>query len=221
MPAIGLLLVASALAHPTASAAQERGDDLAARELAATGPSTEISGFGPVSWGTPEAEIVAAYGDPSETRILESGLHMLAYRDSLAGQPSLLLFGLLPGEGLVKAQEVVDVPGGEACIELIRDIHQQINLQYPLIRPAEQAKNNSPDTICEAAPRGEAYWHRQWRDAATGSVVTVSLPSGSAQIDVTFESGRFREWIEPEESGGETVLEDEGAASEEVLEASP
>ena len=206
-PAAGLLTVVGLLfALPArGTAAQEAGVPV----------SETIEGFEELAWGTGAAEIVGRYGEPIEQRRLESGLSMLAFRDSLAGEPSIVLFGLLDEDGLVKAQEVVDV--GEDCIEVIRRIHRHINLQYPLIRPAEQAKNNSPEDICAAAPQGLAFWHRQWRDEATGSVITVSLESGSEQVDLTYESRRFREWIDPEAAARVQILEDEGAP-EEVLE---
>ena len=184
-------------------------------------PSETISGFENVPWGATESDIVALYGEPIERRRLDSGLNMIAYRDDLAGRASILLFGLLDEDGLVKAQEVVDLPEDESCIEMIRRIHRQINLRYPLIRPAEQAKNNSRDAVCVAAPQGLAYWHRQWRDEATGSVVTVSLESGSEQVDLTYESQRFREWVDPDGAARVQVLEDEGAPPEVLAPARP
>lgn len=203
--------------HPPLPAAQAESDDSAA---VVTEPSTEISSFRGIEWGTTEAELVEAFGQPVEQRQLETGLELMAYRSELVGQPSLILFGLLDEEGLVKAQEVIDVPGGDACIDMIRSIHHQIDLQYPLIRPSEQAKNNTPDAICDAAPAGSAYWHRQWRDEETGSVITVSLASGSQQLDVTYESRQFRDWAEPDQAESAEPLEDEGAPTE-ILEAAP
>jgi hypothetical protein len=184
-------------------------------------PSMTISGFRELAWGTSEAEIVRTYGEPFERRDLESGMRLLAYRSSLIGQPSVVLLGLLEDDGLVKAQEVIDVADGDACIETIRDIHHEIDLQYPLIRPREQARNNTSDVICDAAPRGQAYWHRQWIDAETGSMVTVSLSSGSEHVDLIYESGRFRDWVDPGADRTVELLEDEGAPAEDVLEAAP
>lgn len=183
-------------------------------------PSMTIEGFRGLAWGTPEADIVGLLGEPAERRELENGLRMLAYRDSLVGHPSLLLFGLLDGEGLVKAQEVIGVEPGDACLETIREIHRHVDLQYPLIRPQAQAKNNTRDTVCDAAPRGLAYWLRQWRDEETGSVVTVSLASGSDEIDLIYESGRFREWTAGLGGGETPIVEDEDAPGE-VLDAQP
>lgn len=203
--------------HPSPVAAQTEGDEPG---VVMSEPSTEISSFRGIEWGTTEAELIESFGQPVEQRQLETGLELLAYRSELVGQPSLILFGLLQDEGLVKAQEVVDVPGGDACIDMIRSIHHQIDLQYPLIRPSEQAKNNTPDAICEAAPAGSAYWHRQWRDEETGSVITVSLASGSDQVDVTYESRQFRDWVDPERAASAEPLEDRGAPTE-ILEAAP
>lgn len=186
----------------------------------AEGPFTSITGFRGLDWGTPQAEVIASLGEPSERRRLENGLEMVAYRGTLVGRPSIVLFGFLEDEGLVKAQEVSNLAGGDECIEQVRDVHREVNLRYPLIRPTEEAKNNSPDAICTAAPAGEAYWHRQWRDEATGSVITVSVRSGSDQVELTYESRAFVDWIGPEEGGPVVEVEDEGAPAE-VLEATP
>lgn len=211
---------AAIAARPAAAVAQEDMPPTFAASAERASPSNMISGFRELDWGTTEAEIVESYGDPFERRDLESGMQMLAYRSSLVGQPSVVLLGFLADDGLVKAQEVIDVAGGDACIDLVRDIHAEIDLQYPLIRPKEQAKNNTPDVICEAAPRGQAYWHRQWTDE-TGSTITVSLASGSEHVDLIYESRRFREWVDPNTPQTVNVQEDEGAPSEEVLEAVP
>ena len=207
--------------RPAAAVAQEVVPPPFAASAEAVSPSNTISGFRELDWGTSEAEVVRTYGDPFERRDLESGLQMLAYRSSLVGLPSVVLLGLLADEGLVKAQEVIDVAEGDACIETIRDIHAEIDLQYPLIRPKEQAKNNTPDVICEAAPRGLAYWNRQWTDTETGSTITVSLASGSGHVDLIYESGRFREWVDPDAAQTVNVEEDEGAPTGNVLEAVP
>lgn len=216
------------ISQPTTALGQQQDDEPAAQgglavSTESTGPATTITGFRGLEWGTTEAEILGAFGEPFERRELQDGMRMLAYRSSLVGQPSVVLFGLLANEngGLVKVQEVIEVADGDACIEIIRDIHQEIDLQYPLIRPKEQAKNNTPDVICDAAPRGMAYWHRQWTDAETGSVITVSLASGSEHVDLIYESGRFRDWVDPESDRTTEVLEDEGAATEDALEAVP
>ena len=218
-----LLVGATVVLAPrsVAAVAQEDVPPSFAASAEPVAPSTTISGFRELDWGTSEAEIVRSYGDPFERRDLENGLQMLAYRSSLVGQPSVVLLGFLADEGLVKAQEVIDVADGDACIETIRDIHAEIDLQYPLIRPKEQAKNNTPDVICEAAPRGMAYWHRQWTDAETGSIITVSLASGSEHVDLIYESGRFREWVDPNAAQTVNVQENEGAPPQDVLEAAP
>lgn len=206
---------------PAEAVAQEDVPQAFAASAEPVSPSTAISGFRELDWGTPEAEIVQSYGDPFERRELENGLQMLAYHSSLVGEPSVVLLGLLANEGLVKAQEVIDVADGDACIEIIRDIHAEINLQYPLMRPKEQAKNNTPDVICEAAPRGLAFWHRQWTDAETGATITVSLASGSEHVDLIYESGRFRAWLDPDAAHTVNVQDDEGAPTEDVLDAVP
>lgn len=206
---------------PAEAVAQEDVPPAFAASAEPVSPSTTISGFRELDWGTSEAEIVQSFGDPFERRELENGLRMLAYHSSLVGEPSVVLLGLLQDDGLVKAQEVIDVAEGDACIKTIRDIHAEIDLQYPLIRPKEQAKNNTPDVICEAAPRGLAFWHRQWTDAETGSTITVSLASGSEHVDLIYESGRFREWLDPNAPQTVNVEEDEGAPTEDVLDAVP
>ena len=213
--------VTTLVSRPATAVAQEDVPPTFGASAEPTSPSTTILGFRELDWGTSEAEIVRGYGDPFERRDLESGLRTLAYRSSLGGRPSVVLLGLLADQGLVKAQEVIDVADGDACIETIRDIHAEIDLQYPLIRPKEQAKNNTPDVICEAAPRGLAYWHRQWTDTETGSTITVSLASGSEHVDLIYESGRFREWVDPAAAQAVNVQEDEGAPTEDLLEAVP
>ncbi|MFV2068412.1 MAG: hypothetical protein ACC645_15690, partial [Pirellulales bacterium] len=84
---------------------------------------------------------------------------------------------------------------GQECVDQIRRIHTFVDLQYPLIRPTEEARNNTRDMICEAVKRGSGYWRRQWFDESTGSVISVRLDSGSTQIELIYESLRFREWI--------------------------
>lgn len=177
-------------------------------------PSTMISGFRGIEFGASADDIRATFGEPLEERLLENGLRMLAYRGELAGQPSVILFGLLDDRGFVKAQEVIDLAGGEECVGQIRDIHHEINLKYPLIRPAEQARNNTPDAICTAAPAGQAYWHRQWSDDSTGALITVSVPSGGDEVDVVYESRAFRDWVSPDAGERADVIEDEGPPEE-------
>jgi hypothetical protein len=171
-------------------------------------PSTSITGFRGIEFGASAEQIRSVFGEPIEDRRLDNGLRMLAYRGELAGEPSLILFGVLDDRGFVKAQEVIDLAGGNDCIAEIREIQHEINLTYPLIMPAEQARNNTPDPICEAAPKGGAFWHRQWRDESTGAVITVSVPSGSDEVDVIYESRAFRDWVGPDST---QVIEDEGA----------
>jgi len=213
-----LLIAALLLGTPPGLRAQQTvqpADDTASRDPSE--PSATISGFRGVEFGASADDIRAVFGEPLEERRLENGLRMLAYRGELAGQPSVILFGLLDDRGFVKAQEVIDLAGGEECIGQIRDIHHEINLRYPLIRPAEQARNNTPDAICTAAPAGQAYWHRQWRDQSTGALITVGVSSGSDEIDVVYESRAFRDWVDPESDAATGVIEDEGAPTE-VLE---
>jgi hypothetical protein len=199
------LLRAQEAVRPTADSASRADRD--------RGPHTNIAGFRGIEFGASAAEIRSAFGDPAEERRLDSGLRMLAYHGELAGQPSLILFGLLDDRGFVKAQEVIDLAGGETCIAEIREIQHEINLAYPLIRPTEQARNNTPDPICTAAPAGDAFWHRQWRDESTGAVITVSVPSGSDEVDVIYESLAFRDWVGPEADARTEIIEDEGAPS--------
>jgi len=158
-------------------------------------PSTTITSFRGLGWGTEAETVLAAYGDPEEDAMLDGGLRMLAFRDSLVGQPSVVMFGFLPDGGLVKGQEVVGALEGQECVDLIRRIHRFVDLQYPLIRPSEEARNNTPGMICEAAKLGGAHWHRQWIDTSTGSVISVRLDTGTTRISMTYESRQFREWV--------------------------
>lgn len=180
-------------------------------------PSTTIDSFRDMAWGSDGTMILDAFGEPEQDEILDGGLRMLAFRDSLAGRPSVVLFGILPEDGLVKGQEIVTALEGKECIDQIRAIHTFVDLQYPLIRPTEQARNNTADMICEAVKRGSGYWHRQWIDESTGSVISVRLDSGSSQIILIYESLRFREWVgSPME-----IVPDAGAAAEGAIGRSP
>jgi hypothetical protein len=158
-------------------------------------PSTTITSFRGLEWGSSVDTVLATFGEPEEDSMLDGGLRMLAFRDSLVGQPSVVLFGILPDDGLVKGQEVVNALEGQECIDQIRGIQRFVNLQYPLIHPTEEARNNTSSAICEAAKLGHAHWHRQWADTVTGSVISVRLDAGSTQISMTYESRRFREWV--------------------------
>ncbi|MGI9039359.1 MAG: hypothetical protein ACR2GQ_10920 [Gemmatimonadota bacterium] len=187
--------------------------------LAQDGPSATIDGFRGLRWGVTPTEIEASFGPPLESQRMDGGLHMIAYRDSLAGRPSVVLFGLLDDVGLVKGQEVIDAGDGEACIEYIRAVHEAVNLRFPLIRPNEQAKNNSRDAICEAAAEGMAFWYRQWRDEQNGSVVTVRLDSGSDEVNLIYESQVFRQWADIDTDVG--VVPDDGRAEAEDINPVP
>jgi hypothetical protein len=190
------------------------------------GPSMTIDGFRGLTWGASASEVTASLGAPVESRRVAGGLQMLAYRDTLAGRPSVVLLGLLDDEGLVKGQEVVPAGGGDECIEYIRAVHQAVNLRFPLIRPNEQAKNNSRDTICEAAAEGLAFWYRQWRDEETGSVVTVRLDSGSDEVNLVYESQAFRTWAQSGApgapgAGNEPRVPDQGRATADEVDPAP
>lgn len=158
-------------------------------------PSTTITSFRGLDWGSEAEAVLAAFGEPEEDAILDGGLRMLAFRDSLVGRPSVVLFGILPEDGLVKGQEVVNALEGQECVDQIRGIHTFVDLQYPLIRPSEEARNSTSSMICEAVKLGSGYWHRQWVDESTGSVISVRLDAGSTQITLVYESLRFREWV--------------------------
>lgn len=210
---VGVLMLGTFAALPAQEAIAASDDSVSGEGV---GPSTTISGFRGIEFGASAEDVRSAFGEPLEERRLENGLRMMAYRGELAGQPSVILFGLLGDRGFVKAQEVIDLAGDDECVGQIREIHHEINLRYPLIRPAEQARNNTADAICTAAPAGQAYWHRQWRDESTGALITVSVPSGSDEVDVVYESRAFREWVAPEAGAKTEVLEDEGTPEEAI-----
>jgi len=157
--------------------------------------SLTIESYRDLPWGTAAEVVLETFGEPEEDAILDGELRMLAFRDSLVGQPSVVLFGVLPDGGLVKGQEVVNAFEGQECVDQVRRIHRFVDLQYPLIHPKEQAKNNTAGMICEAVKQGSGYWNRQWIDESTGSVISVRLEPGSDQINLIYESLRFREWI--------------------------
>ena len=154
-----------------------------------------IEGFRGVEWGTEAQAVLDRFGTPEEDRMLEGDLRMLAYRDTLLGQPAVVLWGFLPEGGFQKGQVVVNALRGQECIDQIRAIHSLVDRQYPLIRPTEEAKNNTPYFICDAAEQGQAHWHRQWHDEDTGAVVSVRLDSGTIQVNLIYESLAFREWV--------------------------
>jgi hypothetical protein len=175
--------------------------------------SATIDSFRGLAWGSTTAMVLEAFGEPEEDSVLDGGLQMLAFRDSLVGRPSVVLFGILPDHGLVKGQEVITALEGQECVDQMRSIHTLVDLQYPLIRPTEEAINHTNGMICEAVKQGSAFWHRQWIDEVTGSVVSVRLDSGSTQINLIFESLIFREWI----GAPVEVVSDESAAAEDAI----
>lgn len=186
-----------------------------------TGASMTIDGVGDLAWGTPAEEVRTRLGQSSGDEMLEAGLRMLAYEDSLSGRPSVLLLGFLGDQGLVKGQYVAAIDTSAACVEYIREVHRMVDRRYPLIRPTEEARNNSPDVICKAAAEGLAFWHRQWRDEESGAVVTVSLPSGSDRVHVTYESAVFRDWIRARAQVETVDVPDRGAAAPQEIDAVP
>jgi hypothetical protein len=167
----------------------------AAAATAQQRPSMTIDGFRGVAWGAETEVVISQFGEPEEDRLLEGDLRMLAYRDTLMGQPSVVLFGFLPEGGFQKAQVVINTLSGQECIDQIRSIHSYVDRQYPLIHPTEEARNNTPYFICDAAEQGQAHWHRQWHDETTGAVVSVRLDSGTIQVNLIYESLAFREWV--------------------------
>jgi len=180
-------------------------------------PSTTIESFRGLAWGSNAESILGAFGEPEEDTVLDGGLRMLAFRDTLVGRPSVLLFGILPDAGLVKGQEVVTMLEGPECIDQMRKIHNLVDMRYPLIRPTEEARNNTALTICEAVKQGSGHWHRQWIDETSGSVVSVRLDAGSTQVNLIYESLKFREWVGvPLE-----VVPDAAAGIDDVIDQSP
>jgi hypothetical protein len=175
--------------------------------------SATIESFRGLAWGSSAEVVLDAFGEPEEDSLLDGGLRMLAFRDSLVGRPSVVLFGILSEDGLVKGQEVITALEGQECVDQMRSIHTFVDLQYPLIRPTEEAINYTNGMICEAVKQGSAFWHRQWIDEVTGSVVSVRLDSGSTQINLIFESLTFREWI----GAPVEVVPDESAAAEDAI----
>jgi hypothetical protein len=180
-------------------------------------PSSSIESFRGFAWGIDAQAVMDALGEPEQDTILDGGLRMLAFRDSLVGRPSVMLFGVLPEDGLVKGEELITALEGQKCIDQIRKIHNSVDLQYPLIRPTEEARNNTAGLICEAAKRGQGFWHRQWIDESTGSVISVRLDSGSRQVSLIFESLQFRVWV----GAPIDVVPDVSEAAEDAIGPSP
>ena len=201
------------------------GPTVTGEAVAQERPSMTIDGYDGLSWGATIDDVVARHGQAIDDAMLETELRMLAFEDSLGARPSVLLVGFLEDHGMVKVQQVVEIDTSAACVDYIRDLHRAIDVRYPLIRPTEEARNNSPDVICKAAADGNAFWHRQWRDEETGAVVTVSLPSGSDRVQLTYESGVFREWIralsEARSGAMPGEVPDRGAEAEAELDAVP
>ena len=180
-------------------------------------PSTTIESFRGLDWGSNAATVLAAFGEPEEDTMLDGGLRMLAFRDALVDRPSVLLFGILPDAGLVKGQEIITMLEGQECIDQMRRIHNLVDMRYPLIRPTEEARNSTSLTICEAVIQGSGYWHRQWIDEISGSVVSVRLDSGSTQVNLIYESLQFREWV----GAPLEVVPDAAAAIDDVIDQTP
>ena len=178
---VALIVPLLTLLAVTAATAQQR-------------PSMTVESFRGVAWGEDVEAVVALFGEPEDDQMLDGDLRMLAYRDTLASQPSVVLFGFLPESGLQKGQVVVNTLKAQECIDQIRAIHTLVDRQYPLIHPTEEARNGTTDFICEAAEQGQAHWHRQWHDQETGAVVSVRLDSGTIHVNLIYESAVFRRW---------------------------
>lgn len=158
--------------------------------------SLTVEGFNQLPWGASIAEIEATYGPPGNTETLDNGVVVLAYDDTLLDRPSVTLYAILEGAGLVKGQQMVrlDLEAGD-CEGQYRSYRDLVTLRFPLIRPIENYDYPFTMSFCEAVEAREGTWATQWKDASTGSVVTVIVEQGTDVVKLVFESRIFLEWL--------------------------
>jgi len=161
--------------------------------------STSIDGFHGMPWGTAETEILAQFGEPAQVDTLENGILVLAYRETLLGEPAVALYAILADRGLVKGQHVVKLHLDEGnCETQYRVYRDHVTLAYPLIVPVENYDYPFTEDFCTALQNRRGVWANQWTDTSNGSVVTVIVPPGTDEVRLIYESAAFLNWLGPE-----------------------
>jgi hypothetical protein len=161
--------------------------------------STSINGFHGMRWGTSSDEILAKFGEPAQVDTLDNGILVLAYRETLLGEPVVAFYALLDDQGLVKGQYVVKLQLEEGnCEAQYRVYRDHVTLSYPLIIPIENYDYPFTEDFCTALQNSRGEWANQWKDSSNGSVITVIVPRGSDEVRLIYESATFLNWLEPE-----------------------
>lgn len=161
--------------------------------------STSIDGFHGMPWGTTEAEIRAQYGEPAQVDTLQNGILVLAYRETLLGEPAVTFYAILAHQGLVKGQYVVKLKLEEGdCEAQYRVYRDHVTLAYPLIVPVENYDFPFTEDFCTALQNRRGVWANQWTDTSNGSVITVIVPLGTDEVRLIYESATFLNWLEPQ-----------------------
>ena len=161
--------------------------------------STSIDGFHGLSWGATTTEILAQFGEPAQVDTLENGVLVLAYRETLLGEPAVSFYAILADQGLVKGQYVVKLRLEEGnCEAQYRVYRDHVTLAYPLIVPVENYDYPFTEDFCTAVQNRRGTWANQWRDTSNGSVITVIVPLGTDEVRLIYESATFLDWLGPE-----------------------
>jgi len=188
-----LLLLLALAAYPAAARAQD-------------GPSEHIDGFEGFPWGTPRSELEARFGDPLQEETLETGFTVLAWTTPFADTTVVVLFGLVPDEGLVKGQYTLRWSEGDDCLGLFQSFRSAFVIRYPLLVPEDRSYNELGAAFCPAVVEGRAGWMTQWDDEATGARARVVIEAGRLRVNAVVESAAFLAWLDrtaPAEPGDE------------------
>ena len=147
----------------------------------------------------PTTEILAQFGEPAQVDTLENGVLVLAYRETLLGEPAVAFYAILADQGLVKGQYVVKLRLEEGnCEAQYRVYRDHVTLAYPLIVPVENYDYPFTEDFCTALQNRRGTWANQWRDTSNGSVITVIVPLGTNEVRLIYESATFLDWLGPE-----------------------
>lgn len=160
------------------------------------GPSEHIDAFGGFAWGSSRAELETRFGEPLQAETLETGFTVLAWTARFADTTVVALYGLLPGEGLVKGQYTLRWADGDDCVALFRSFRSAFLLRYPLLVPEDRSYNELGAAFCPAVVEGRAGWMTQWDDEATGARARVVIEAGQTRVNAVVESAAFLAWIE-------------------------
>lgn len=160
------------------------------------GALESVDGFNGHPWGASRTEIEASSGRPERADVLDNGVTVLAFRDSLLDREAVTLYALVDGIGLVKGQHVarIDVDEGD-CDEQYRAFRDHVTLLYPLLQPVENFEIPLEGDFCAAIEERTAVWATQWKDPSTGSVITVIVEEGSDLVKLIYESRAFLDWL--------------------------